>query len=399
MTCPHLAAALFTVAVLAATPAAAVVLTQGDDEVTDIAGDPAGNPAGFLLVWQRRVFHEADHSVRVRQFTPAGAAVARELVLFREIRHNEWPKFDPVVVAHGGSRLAGFWAYENDGVFGRTGDTTTGALGPVKTVMTVIGEPHVDAAAMAGGRTAVVAYRFDLSAGFHRRLAVSVLNAALQPISKPTFVSGPPAPFKNGSAKDFSVIGLKSGGAMVVYRNRGDGNVYAVPVGAAGAVAATAVRVNPTTMPTGRADAPMHYQVEAAQLADGRIVVVWLRLSGSQWNATLDVRYRLLSSRGVPVADERSVDADVVEDRIGPEVVPLPGGGFTIAWTGGGRYWTRHFAPDGTPVTAPYGFDIPVGGVVSSGTELTAAGSGQMLIYDRGFGYGQRIEAVAVPPP
>jgi len=374
------------------------VPTEGDDEALFTAAVPAGTPAAFLLVWQRRVFHEGAHSVRVRQFTPAGVAVARELVLLDQFLPNEWPKYDPVVVGQGGSRLAGFWAYENDGIFGRTGDTATGTLGPVKTVMTVIGEPHVDAAAMAGGRTAVVAYRFDLSPGFHRRLAVSVLNAALQPISKPTFVSGPPGPFRTNPGKDFSVIGLKSGGAMVVYRNRGDGNVYAVPVGASGAVAPTAVRVNQTTMPMGRVDYWNYFQVEAAQLGDGRVVAVWMRLSGDEWNAKYDVRYRLLSSRGVPVADERSVDADVVEERKQPEVASLPNGGFTITWTGGG-YEMRHFRADGTPVAATRRLDAPVEGSWSNGGELTAAGSRQMLIYDRGYGFGRRIEGAAVPPP
>lgn len=347
------AAALACGCLLAPVSLQAAPLTVADGRSADTAGDITGNPAGFLLAYARtKVDSGVDVSVRVRQHSTTGRPTGRELVLDRK----PMALLDPIALPLATDKIAGLWIRGGEGIIGRTGDTRTGVMAAERPLMPQIAEAYMDAAVLPSGRIIVLAYRFDVSAGVTKRLAVSVVSSTLQPIAGPTFLPGTPANYVATAAQDFSVIALKSGGALVVHRNRTDGHVYAIPVSAAGRPAATATRISSASMPIGSGGQQTQFQVEAAQLVNGRVAVAWTRIGSTNADDAFDIRHRVIGANGAPVLPERGTAA-TREEQVAPEVVALPDGRFSVSWTNNGvavdgrprSYLVRHFNADGTP--------------------------------------------------
>lgn len=340
------------------TPASAVPITRSQGNSVDTPGEITGNPAGFVASWSRvRTDVAAFGSIRARQFDPAGTARGKELVFDEQAMGLS----DPVAIPLGsGTKVAGFWIRPTVGVVGRIGDTATGKLGAEVVVFDGLAEAYMDVAPLSGGRYAVVGYRFDTNGGIAKRVAVRILGPNLKPISNPAFVPGPAAAYTATAASDFRVVKGPGASAVVVYRNRADGNVYSVTVNSVGKPAARAVRLNQAAMPLGSGGQQASFEVEAARLAGGRLAVVWTRIGSANADDAFDVRFRLATAAGAPVGAERAAPASNREEQVSPEVVALAGGGFAVAWVNNGgpvagrprSYVVRRFKANGNPAAA-----------------------------------------------
>lgn len=77
-----------------------------------------------------------------------------------------------------------------------------------------------------------------------------------------------------------------------------------------------------------------------AVLADGRLVAVWATLSDT--TDRYDIYARFLDADGTPIGEPFLVNTTTASDQIKPQVVALPGGGFSVVWE---SYGQDHFVP------------------------------------------------------
>lgn len=399
MTSTRFAAALLVASVLAgASPAGAIGLTLPDGKSIDAAGEAMGNPAGFVVGYTRtKVDPSPNVTVRARQYTPDGKRVGKELVFDTQPGGG---LFDPVAIPHGsGSKVTAFWMRPaTTGVVARVGDTATGKLEAEKTFLAASAdrpaETNMDVVPLADGKFALVTYRFEfVGTTPYKRVAVTTIGRDLKVIAGPTYVPGPRASYVATGASDFTVVDVAGGGALVAYRNRADGNVYVVRVSATGVPAATARRINQKAMPLGSGGQQAAFQVEAARLQSGRVVVAWTRIASADRDDAFDVDYRVLSANGVPVGNELRAHSSSEEEQVAPEVVALSDGGFSLSWTNNGgpvegrprSYWVRSFAADGKPRAAAKMLFEGERGYNGDVAELTANGQGKLMLV-RNFG-------------
>ncbi|BBE72903.1 hypothetical protein [Oharaeibacter diazotrophicus] len=411
MTSTRFAAALLTASVLAgASPAGAIGLTLPDGKSIDAVGEAMGNPAGFVVGYTRIVLSPTvAMTVRARQFTPDGKRAGKELVFDTQAGGL----FDPVAIPQGsGSKVTAFWMRPaTTGIVARVGDTATGKLEAEKTFLAAAtdrpAEANMDVVPLAGGKFALVTYRFELvGTTAYKRVAVTTIGPDLKVIAGPTYVPGPRASYVATGASDFTAVDVAGGGALVAYRNRADGNVYVVPVSATGVPAAAARRINQQTMPIGSGGQQAEAQVEAARLQSGRIVVTWTRIGSTDRDDAFDVQYRVLSANGVPVGKEMRAHASAKEEQVAPEVVALSDGGFALSWINNGgpvegrprSYWVRSFGADGKPRAAAKMLFKGERGYEGNVSELTANGQGKLMLV-RNFGIAPTtLEGILTAP-
>jgi Ca2+-binding RTX toxin-like protein len=87
-----------------------------------------------------------------------------------------------------------------------------------------------------------------------------------------------------------------------------------------------------------------------AILSDGRIIATWE--SAFQDRSEKGIYARLFSADGVALTDEFRVNQQTLGDQTRPDVLAMPDGGFTIAWTNWetGNIHARSYDTDGTPL-------------------------------------------------
>lgn len=377
-------------------PALAIGLTIPNGASVDAAGEAYANPAGFVVAYTRIVTDPTPAvTVRARQYTPDGRRAAKELVF----DNQPTALMEPVAIPIGsGSKVAGFWMRPlTGGVNARIGDTATGKLEAEKTFLTVAAdrpaEANMDVVPLAGGKFALLTYRFDFSAGAEKRLAVTTIGPDLKVIAGPTMVPGYRTSYVATAASDFTAIDTKDGAGLVAYRNRTDGNVYVARMSATGVVSATPTRINTKAMPLGSGGQQTTFQVEASRLQGGRIVVAWTRIGSTNADDAFDVSYRVLSATGKPLSKELQAHTSAKQEQVAPEIVPLSDGGFSLSWTNEGTaaegrprsYFLRSYNADGTPRAAArrlFKGDRALNGPVA---ELVSNAHGR-LVHIRGFG-------------
>lgn len=387
------AATALLASVAAPASAATVNLTKPVGLSVDAIGEAYGDAKGVVVTWNRiRPETGKIDTIHVRRFSSGGTPLGRQLTLqSAEIGYG-----DPEAVPLGGDKVAGFWVRGVDGLVGRTGNLATGALGPVK-VLHKVAEAYTDVAPLSNGNVLALFYWYGPNFA-SKRVHAMVLSPTLATVAGPIDVSQSGPGIAATAAPDFAAVPSSSGRSLVIWRDRVDGNVYVVPLSAAGKPLAGKRRINQLSMPTGSFGTATTHAVAAARLTGGRIAVAWVRLGGTTDDDLLDVQVRVLSATGVPVGPERRVTATSAEEQLAPDVVALPNGRLTVAWTNHGTavqgrptsYFIRSFGSDGTPTGAarrlfsgPRGFE-GVLGVFSSAARLAASPAGFMHV--RSFG-------------
>ncbi|WP_237155331.1 hypothetical protein [Oryzibacter oryziterrae] len=387
--CLTLAAAMLA-APLSAAVAAPLALTKADGQSQDAPGEVSADAAGFVMGWVRTKLSPAfELSVRARQFSSTGAAVGKELVFDKQ------PSMlaDPVVLPVSGSKVAAFWLKPATGLVARLGDTATGVLGAEKTVLSsaadLIAEVNADVIRLTNGNFLALTYKYDKSASpLAKRVAVTLIGPDLKVLKKGSFVPGPKASYVATGASDFTAVPLSGGGALVAYRNRLDGAIYAVTVDAAGTPGTRAVKVNQKSSPLGVAGQQVEFEVEGARLANGNVAIVWTRIGSTVDDDAFDISYRILKPSGAAVSGELSATASLAESQLSPDIAVLPGAGFALSWTNNGlpaqgrprSYVLRKFGASGTPAAAPKVVFTGPRSTNSQASELVAAGSKVVVI-------------------
>ena len=373
--------------------AAPIALTKADGSTFDTAGEVTGNSAGFVAGWLRlRTTPAVQIEFQARQFSPAGAAMGKPL----RFDSQPYALFDPTVLPTGSGKVTAIWLRPGSGVFARAGNTTTGVLGPEKRLLAGAegpAEANIDAIRLDGGRYMVLSYRFDMQPpNFNKRLAATIVNADLSVARTAQFLPGPKAAYTATAASDFTAAPLNGGGAVVAYRNRADGNVYVVNIGASGAVASSARKLNVLAMPLGSGGQQADFKVDAVRLKSGKVVVAWTRVGSTNRDDAFDVQYRLLTSAGLPTGSERRAHASSLEEQLSPDLAALPTGGFALAWTNNGgpvagrprSYLARRFTDSGAAATAAKTLYKGERGLDSLYGELATAGSSLLLVHSHG---------------
>jgi hypothetical protein len=387
-------AATMLAASLSAVAAAPLALTKADGQSQDAPGEVSADTAGFVIGWVRTKLSPAfELSVRARQFSSTGAAVGKELVFDKQ------PSMlaDPVVLPASGSKVAAFWLRPQTGLIGRMGDTSTGTLGSEKTLLTsstdLIAEVNADVIRLTNGNFLALIYKYDKSASpLAKRVAVALISPDLKVLRRPSFVPGLKASYVSTATSDFTAVAVAGGGALVVYRNRFDGAIYAVPVNAAGVSGNSAIKINQKIAPIGVAGQQTEFEVEAARLTNGNVVVAWTRIGSTVANDAFDIDYRVVSPKGVAVSNELVAHASTADSQVSPDIVPLTSSGFAISWTNNGSpglgrprsYVVRKFQAGGSPSAAAQTLFTGSRSVNSQVSELTASGTKVMLVSGSG---------------
>lgn len=374
--------------------AASAPLTKADGQSQDAVGEVSANSAGFVVGWVRtKLSPSFELSVRARQYTAAGVATGKELVF------DKRPSMltEPIILPTGDSKVAAFWLRPQTGLIGRLGDLATGNLSPEKTLLAsgadLIAESNAEVVRLTNGRFLAMVYKFDTSSSpLSKRLAVALIGSDLKVLKPPVFVPGPKASYVATAASDFTAVPLAGGGALVAYRNRLDGAIYAVPISAAGVPANAAIKINQKTAPLGVAGQQTEFEVEGTRLSNGNVVVVWTRIGGSDADDAFDISFRILSPAGVAVGTETVAHASLRDSQLSPEVVALPSSAFAISWTNNGQpeqgrprsYVLRKFSASGAPAAAAQTLLTGPRGLNSQSSELVQAGSKVMLVTGSG---------------
>ena len=74
-----------------------------------------------------------------------------------------------------------------------------------------------------------------------------------------------------------------------------------------------------------------HFGPTLTELADGRFVAAWARVTGSSSEAVITAR--IFKADGAPAGDEFTVSTTTGRDVVDPAITALKDGGFAITWT------------------------------------------------------------------
>ncbi|MCO6458953.1 MAG: Ig-like domain-containing protein [Pirellulaceae bacterium] len=154
---------------------------------------------------------------------------------------------------------------------------------------------------------------------------------------------------RRGAQHEPSVAMAADGSFVVTWGGTGIGDpwgVFARRFHATGQPASGEIRVNQDPLPA-------QIEPSVAITADNGFVVTWTGTGpGDPWGVFAS-RFHADGSRA---GSDSRVNQTTLGDQRWSSVAALPGGGYVVAWTGGGQgdYWgvfVREFAADGTPVS------------------------------------------------
>jgi hypothetical protein len=380
-----------------AVPKNPVFLTNPALGETDWMGEVATIPGGFLVAWTRSK-NSGPVSVLARRFDNKGKPVGA-IATIRSAAAGVGGR--PELLPLTAKRVAVFWLDQDmlwGAIFELDGNAITG-----KKQIGKFGDLIHDVVRLSNGNIGVVMVETDISNPLALREKVSlwVLTAALAKVKGPVSAhDGLPADGWN--MFDHTIVEKNSGG-MIFFRDRASGHLMARAFSNAGAISGVAFRLNNTPMQLGFLSDQVDFQVKAARLSNGRIVVVWVSLEASGADGT-DVRARMLDPAGKPLGRDFRVHVSRNGKQFSPDIVPLPNGRFAVLWAKQVNFldnslWIRTFNANGAPTGAEQQTEAGTAFVLSTETEAVRLSDGSLVNVLDGFVGGGRMRADGIAKP
>jgi hypothetical protein len=386
-------------AAAAAVPATPIFLTNPPANNTDWMSEVLATPGGFLVTWTRSRSSPAGSAVFAQQFNLAGKP-AKPAVAIRAFAGNVGGR--PEVVSLGGTRVALFWLQGTD-LNGTVFDLATNKVVSTRRIGT-FGDLIHDVVRLSNGQVALVMVVFDGSNPFNLREKVSLtlLSPTLSVVKGPLSVHGAGFPADGWNMFDQTIVDKQTGG-IVFFRDRVGGQLFARKFTNAGTLSGAAFRINTTPMQLGPLSEQIRFNVKAARLTNGRIVVAWVSLEAAGADGT-QVRARMLDAAGTPVGGDFRVHTVNAGAQFSPEIVPLPNGLFAVLWSTEVNFVNRShhiraFNSQGAALGAQQTSETGTMFDLSSETEAARLSDGSLVNVLEGFVGASRMKADGIPNP
>lgn len=383
---------LIATSIQAATP---VEITDPLSE-QDALAEAAPTPSGFIVAWNRGEA-TGPMTVLAQQFDAQRQPVQTPIELqVKAIGTVGRPELLPL----NAKTVAAFWV-GGDKVRGGLIKLSQNKITGIKDIDKP-GDLIHDAALMSNGNIAMVMVKEDISNPFDLREKVSflILSPTLNTLKKTTSVHGQGFPLDGWNTFDHTIVALNNG-ALVLFRDRDDGNLLARSFDGSGKLRGAVYRINTTPMPLGSVTDFVMFNVKAVRLKNGAVAVVWTSMEGESIDKW-EIRARLLDASGKPLGKDFRVNAATAGSQLSPDVLALPNGGFCVTWVstvGFERlYLYRSYRADGAPLFKPrISEQVPLYLQLPLDTESVLLGNGAMVTVMDGFGFPGPLRADLVP--